>query len=533
MNAVILPPKGPGKPNESWDGVHSVVITGANGSGKTRFGVWIDDNNPARRVHRIAAQRALNLPDVVDPLPYERATSQLHYGSYEPTWNELQYRQNKLRGRWGGQPVLKMLTDSELVVSTLFADETRRNREYTSSARSTVPTAKPPDCKLDVLQRIWSAVFPHRELLIRQDRISARIPANDKSYAGRMMSDGERVAVYLLGQVLCAPEGAIVVIDEPEIHLHRAIQCPLWDEAESSRPDCTLVYVTHDLEFAASRSGARKVWTKSYDGSQWEWEEVQGSTELPDELVLQVLGNRRPVLFVEGDANSLDRALYRALYPNKLVFPVASCHSVIGARRGMQRLSSLHNLAIDGLVDRDRRSEEEIGALRSEGIKVADVAEVENLFCVPAALLAAARRLNLPNPDEVVQAAKTHVINELQKGMDTQIAARAIAEIQFRLGGFGPKAREASASTVQSQLAGHLATIDTARIFKQSTDLFQSIVSNADYDAALRFYNCKGMISLVAAALGISRRTYCNMIIGIIRSPDGALVTAELHSKLS
>jgi hypothetical protein len=29
-----------------------------------------------------------------------------------------------------------------------------------------------------------------------------------------MMSDGERVAFYLLGQVLCAPRGAIIVVDE-------------------------------------------------------------------------------------------------------------------------------------------------------------------------------------------------------------------------------------------------------------------------------------------------------------------------------
>lgn len=153
-----------------------------------------------------------------------------------------------------------------------------------------------------------------------------------------MMSDGERVAFYLLGQVLCAPPGAIVVIDEPEIHLHRAIQCPLWDEAEKSRPDCTFVYVTHDLEFAGTRTGARKIWTRAYDGDHWEWEEVEPLAQLPDELVLQVLGNRRPVLFVEGDSNSLDIALYRALYPDKLVLPMASCQQVIGARRGMQQL---------------------------------------------------------------------------------------------------------------------------------------------------------------------------------------------------
>ena len=122
-----------------------------------------------------------------------------------------------------------------------------------------------------------------------------------------MMSDGERVAFYLLGQVLCAPTDAIVVIDEPEIHLHRAIQVALWDEAEKSRPDCTFVYITHDLEFAGARSAARKIWVKSFDGSSWTWDEVEPQEDLPDHLVFQVLGSRRPVLFVEGEANSLDQ----------------------------------------------------------------------------------------------------------------------------------------------------------------------------------------------------------------------------------
>jgi len=40
------------------------VIIGANGSGKTRFGVWIEFSSRARDlVHRIAAQKSLSIPD--------------------------------------------------------------------------------------------------------------------------------------------------------------------------------------------------------------------------------------------------------------------------------------------------------------------------------------------------------------------------------------------------------------------------------------------------------------------------------------
>lgn len=37
------------------------------------------------------------------------------------------------------------------------------------------------------------------------------------------MSDGERVCLYLISQCLITPENHIIVIDEPEIHLHTSI----------------------------------------------------------------------------------------------------------------------------------------------------------------------------------------------------------------------------------------------------------------------------------------------------------------------
>lgn len=533
MAGIVLPPKRPGESNETWEDVQSVVVTGANGSGKSRFGVWIEENNPERQVHRIAAQRALHLPDLINPAPYERATAELYYGFHNSNLNELQYRQQKLQNRWRGEPLTQILADSEKVVSVLFAEQTKRDHDYTTAAQKNGPTRQPPDCNLDVLKRIWSKIYPHRALVIEQDRVLASIPETGQAYAGRMMSDGERVAFYLLGQVLCAPKSSILIIDEPEIHLHRAIQSALWDEAEGSRSDCTFVYITHDLEFAASRSEARKIWTKNFDGTKWDWDELVQPTEVPEELVLQVLGNRRPVLFVEGDLNSRDSALYRALYPEKLVVPLASCDRVIGARRGMQQLSSLHNLVIEGLVDRDHRSDEEIGALRIQGIKVGEVAEVENLFCIPEAVSAVAGQLRLAKPEDVLEAVKRRVIDEFRNSMDTQVAARALAEVQFRLTGFGPKAGKATASMIQSELSNYLAKIDIDGIFKKSSDLLGSIASSSNYDAVLRVFNNKGIISFVAAELGIKPQVYCAIVLGIVRSLDGVDLASKLRSRIA
>ena len=76
----------------------------------------------------------------------------------------------------------------------------------------------------------------------------------NEPYNAAEMSDGERVIFYLIGECLAAPDDAVIVIDEPEMHLHKSIQSDLWDAIEAERPDCLFVYLTHDVDFAASRA---------------------------------------------------------------------------------------------------------------------------------------------------------------------------------------------------------------------------------------------------------------------------------------
>lgn len=119
------------------------------------------------------------------------------------------------------------------------------------------------------------------------------------------MSDGERVIFYLIGQCLAARENGILVIDEPELHLHRVLQSRLWDAVESERADCLFVYLTHDLDFAVTRVNATKIWLKSYENNRWDWHLVPENEDIPERLLLEILGSRKPILFVEGDRKSV------------------------------------------------------------------------------------------------------------------------------------------------------------------------------------------------------------------------------------
>lgn len=157
-----------------------------------------------------------------------------------------------------------------------------------------------PDNVVDQLIRIWADVFPDREVCIEDYKIIGKIANNQNNngkYDGKFMSDGEKVALYLIAQILSIPDNKTIIIDEPELHLHPSIMNRLWTAIERERRDCLFVYITHDTYFAASHSSSKKYWIKNFDGSRWSWEEIKES-DLPEQLLLDILGNRKNVLFL-------------------------------------------------------------------------------------------------------------------------------------------------------------------------------------------------------------------------------------------
>ena len=70
--------------NECWiKDKQSIVLLGANGAGKTRMSVWIDENNLDLNIHRISAQKSLNMPEYVSPTELKNAENKLWYGKTE------------------------------------------------------------------------------------------------------------------------------------------------------------------------------------------------------------------------------------------------------------------------------------------------------------------------------------------------------------------------------------------------------------------------------------------------------------------
>ena len=141
----------------------------------------------------------------------------------------------------------------------LFSEELERNAQYKRAQKESEVRLEPPETKLDIIKRIFEQALPQRELIIGGGKVETKAKAAGGAiYNAAEMSDGERVIFYLAGQALAAPHDGILIIDEPELHLHKSIQAKLWDEIAAERSDCLFVYLTHDLEFASTRIGAKK-----------------------------------------------------------------------------------------------------------------------------------------------------------------------------------------------------------------------------------------------------------------------------------
>lgn len=161
--------------------------------------------------------------------------------------------------------------------------------------------------------------------------ISLTVEQNEQVLASRRqgppysvveLSDGERNALLLAAEVLTVPPGTLVLVDEPERHLHRSIISPLLTLLFARRPDCAFVVSTHEIMLPLDNGSAKTLLVRDCTYSEqvaqrplsavtWDADLLDSASGIDEALKRDILGARRRVLFVEGNATtSLDAPLY-------------------------------------------------------------------------------------------------------------------------------------------------------------------------------------------------------------------------------
>ncbi|PIX62533.1 hypothetical protein CO057_04095 [Candidatus Uhrbacteria bacterium CG_4_9_14_0_2_um_filter_41_50] len=464
----------------------NMVIVGANGAGKTRFGSRIEQNNNPTK--RISAQRYLQLNEVVQRQNFETAISQFN-SSYK------------------NQSPIQPQNDYQQVLVSLFAEESRRNERVVEDIRTKGEVKQESVTKSikEQVIEIWNFVFPYRTLKLEKDRVRA---LNDTTeFAGSEMSDGEKVGLYLMSQVLLAEKNCILIIDEPELHLHKSLMVRLWNKLEESRSDCTFIYITHDLDFAVSKSASKIIWIQEYKNNNWTWKELDSNEVIPKNLFLEVLGSRKPILFVEGEKGSLDIQIYQTYYDQFTVIPRGSCEKVIESVKGLKNNSDLHDKKVYGLIDRDFRTDTHLDSLKTDGIFSVGLNEIENIFLLPEIIEIVCLHLSKPTAKELIVAkVKSLYTNDKEKIKFSVSKWQIQKTINEKFG----------AIKDSSDYENFKTTIFT------NTDkefLTQSLPDeSADVVEILKFYPNKGLVNQVQSELEFTKNGYKNLVLSFFSS---------------
>ncbi len=259
-------------------------------------------------------------------------------------------------------------------------------------------------------------------------------------YSISKMSDGERTALIIISEIISAKPTSIFLIDEPELHLHRAIILPLLSSIIAERPDCNMIISTHELALANDHPKSPIILVRGcvWNGespSAWTVDCISNSESIPENLRIDLLGSRQTILFTEGTSTSRDQPLYAILFPKVSLRYRSSCTDVRRAVVGLRETETFHHARAFGLVDNDGMTELFRNKLLSEGVHALPVFAVESLYYAPEVISLVAERQGKTldeNPASLICAAREKALSTLrQPGKIEHLAAR-IAERQMR-----------------------------------------------------------------------------------------------------
>lgn len=479
----------------------SVIFVGANGGGKTRLAVMIEESL-SLNAHRISAHRALALNPTIAKISEASALRGLRTGYPEENATVAL----RVGQRWRGNMAVSLLNDFDFLIQALFADQANASLATHKQARAGVLNADPT--KFERLDEIWGKLLPHRKLHITGDDILVGITGSDTRYKASDMSDGERAIFYMIGQVLAAAENSLLIVDEPELHVHRSIMSKLWDELEAARPDCGFVFITHDLEFASGRV-AQKFAIRDYVPSPlWTLEPIHEHAGFSEEIATLILGSRRPILFVEGDENSIDQAIYRCCFPEWTVIPRGSCEEVIHSVATMRRNQTLTRVTCSGIVDADDYSADDITYLQRLGISVLSVSEIENVLLLPPVSRAIAQGEGIIDAEleTVLLSLKNAIFERLNS--DAAIDAAITRYCRRRIDRTLKKVDLSNASNIAElaeEYQRRTAELSIPNIAESAKSKILQALRTDDLPLLMANYDDKGLLSLAAQHLKKTR----------------------------
>ena len=335
-------------------------------------------------------------------------------------------------------------------------------------------------------------------------------------YSIAELSDGERNVLSISIDVLTSKPDSLIIIDEPERHLHRSIISPLLSSLFEKRNDCAFIVSTHEVSLPTDNKNSQTLLIRgcawnSKNVQSWDVDLITKGEEIPDFIKQKILGSKRKILFVEGNQTSLDLQIYQLIYPDISVHPLGDCKEIIRAVEGISNTGELHWLKALGLVDSDDRTHDEVQKLQDKGIIAVNCYSVESLYYSLDIIHQVAKQYSNiveKSENDLFNDATSKIITSIQPHKDRLCARLSERKARKKILSSMPKYNDIMINGV------HDIQINLSDIYNQEKTIFDRLVNNNDLDGLIARYPVREtpVLSSIVQGLGIARTTYESMV---------------------
>jgi ABC-type cobalamin/Fe3+-siderophores transport system ATPase subunit len=468
-----------------------LFMVGPNGTGKSTL-MHTFTNQNSGNVRRITAHRQVWFnSDSVDITPASRIQTEQQITNVD---RQEQSRWKDDYAHQRSQATIFDLIDAENIEARKIADAARTGDMdvVASLALNQAPVAMMND-----ILRISNL---HFQITIDAASKLMAIREGYAPFSIAQLSDGERNALLIISNVLTAKENTLILLDEPERHLHRSIVSPLISTLLSYRSDCAFVISTHDVTLPHDQEHCSALLLRKYNHQPKSWvvDYIPSVEGLDEDVATAVLGSRRTLLFVEGQISSLDIQLYQILYPRVTIKPLGSCVDVERVVKGIRESAENHWVSAFGIIDRDNRSDDECNQLYDEGIIPLNQYSIESLYYHPSVIRAILNRVATVNDidpqqtyDEIIDA----VINSITPHK-TRLAARLVQrKVKDNLSRQAPDYRAIMSGNINIEFS-------TGTIFSEELQLIDTLLESKDIESLISRYPVRETPALAAISQG-------------------------------
>lgn len=250
--------------------------------------------------------------------------------------------------------------------------------------------------------------------------------------------------------------------------------------------------MTHDNEFVASRINAKIYWIKKYNGQKWEYEKLPTSDQLPQSLIVSLVGCRQPILFCESEnEEKYDASFFKLMFPEFKVIPSGGCTKVISKVKAY-KATKLPQKAF-GIIDCDYRKEDFLDGQKKHNIYYFPFFEIENfLFCqeILTQMIEKYSKDKTSTFENIIAAVKADFVSNKERFIVRNVAHR-LREIGYP----GKINALNSREELQTNYIEYCSTINLATLFDEYEQKFNSVAESNDLNSILRYLDLKNLLN--------------------------------------